>query len=248
MAFLALGSSCSWVERLEREGTPERRSAESARFSMVMVPIDPSESLPRGLEGTFEAEVVENGHRARLTMDFPNMRRGVPGPDAEFILVKDGPVYFRSIADPEPAPGGEEWIELEVAELSEVAPGMENFVSFLTNERFLTSRGIDEQYETGSATIRGVQTTGYTIQEDVDVVGDVLQLDQQTVEEMRSVLGDQAQWNFWVDNDGFVRRVEMPTPDPGDGIKGELKIRIDIFDFDGAFDVVVPDPSQVIEA
>lgn len=239
---------CSAFENLEREGSETVRPAERVRFSMSFQPTQPGEELPRELVGSFEGEIVEGGDRARLSTDIPSVPGGIPGPDIEFILLEGGPVYIRPIADPESLPEGKTWVLVELSQLPQVAPGMEQFITFLANDRLLQAKDLDEDDQVGTEVVRGVETTIYSSSVKVEEMAEVVGLSEQQVADMRGMVGDDARFKFWLDGEGFIRRMEMPTspPDTGGG-EDPVVFRIELYDYDGDFDVSIPPESEVMK-
>lgn len=241
---------CSAFENFEREGSENVRSAEKVRLSMSIQPAEPGEELPRELIGSFEGEIVGGGDRARLSMDIPSAPGGIRGPDIEFIFLEGGPVYLRPIADPESLPEGKTWVLIELSQLPQVAPEMEQYVAFLTNDRFLQAKNLDEGDQVGTAVVRGVETTIYSSSARVEEMAEVVGLSEQQVAEMRSIVGDDARFKFWLDGEGFIRRMEMPASIPSDigDFADPVVFRIELYDYDGDFDVPIPPRSEVTKA
>jgi hypothetical protein len=240
---------CSAFEDFEREGSETVEPAERARFSMSFQPAQPGEALPREFAGSYEGEIVEGGDTARLSMEIPSVPGGILGPDIEFIFLEGGPVYIRPIADPESLPEGKTWVLVELSQLSQVAPGMEQFITFLTNDRLLQAKDLDEDDQIGTEVVRGVETTVYSSSVEVEEMADVVGLSEQQVADMRSMVGDDARFKFWLDGEGFIRRMEMPAslpPDIGD-VEDPVVFRIELYDYDGDFDVSIPPESEVMK-
>lgn len=240
---------CSAFENFEREGSETVEPAERVRFSMSFQPAQPGEELPRELVGSFEGEIVEGGDTARLSMDIPSVPGGVLGPDIEFIFLEGGPVYIRPIADPDSLPEGKTWVLVELSQLPQVAPGMEQFITLLTNDRFLEAKDLDEEDQVGTELVRGVDTTIYSSSVEVEGMAEVVGLSEQQVADVRSMFGDDAQFKFWLDAEGFIRRMEMPAsipPDIGD-VEDSVVFRIELYDYDGDFDVSIPPESEVMK-
>jgi len=158
-------------------------------------------------------------------------------------------VYIRPIADPESLPEGKTWVVVELSQLSQVAPGMEQFITFLTNDRFLQAKDLDEDDQVGTEVVRGVETTVYSSSVEVEEMADVVGLSEQQVADMRSMVGDDARFKFWLDGEGFIRRMEMPAsipPDIGD-VEDPVVFRIELYDYDGDFYVSIPPESEVMK-
>ncbi len=208
----------------------------------------PGEELPNYLEGVFTGEIVEGGEKARLVMDLYGGRLAVPGPEAEFIFTQ-GSAYFRDLTVKKSS-RRRPWIRMQIAELETLAPGMENYVAFLTNDRFLESKDLDEEDRVGTEVVRGVETTVYSSTADLDEMADVVGLSDEQVTEMRTLVGDEAHFKFWLDDQGFVRRMEMPAslPSESGGAPDEVVIQIELYDYDGSFDIEIPPPDEVVDA
>lgn len=241
--------ACSASENFEREGSETVRPAERVRFSMSIQPAQPGEELPGELEGSFEGEIAEGGDRARLSMDVPSLPGGILGPDIEFILLERGPVYIRPIADPESLPEGKTWLLVELSQLPQLAPGMEPFITFLTNDRLLQAKDLDEDDQVGAEVVRSVETTIYSLSAEVEEMAEVVGLSEQQVVDMRSMVGDDARFKFWLDGEGFIRRMEMPASIPPDidAFEDPVVFRIEFYDHDGDFGVSIPPESEVMK-
>ncbi len=108
----------------------------------------------------------------------------------------------------------------------------------------MSAMSFDEEHEVGSASIRGVETTRYSMSENLDEMRDVLGVNDEEIAELESVVGEQLHIDFWLDEEGFVRRMEFPismTP----GGRSALA-RIELYDFDGNFDVEIPADSEML--
>lgn len=121
---------------------------------------------------------MESADKARLSMDIPSVPGGILGPDIEFILLEGGPVYIRPIADPESLPEGKTWVLVELSKLPQVAPGMEPFITFLTNDRLLQAKDLDEDDQVGTEVVRGVETTIYSSNLEVGEMAEVVGLSE----------------------------------------------------------------------
>ena len=243
-ALFLLLAACSALQDLEREGTTTRRFAESARLSLVFLPNE-GQSLPQQLEGVFEGEIANGGERARLTMDFGAGRGTVEGPELEMIFVKDGPVYMRPLAEPGILPRGKSWMEFEVEYLEQLAPGMQDFARLLVGDRILGTFDFPDEDEIGTATIRGEETVGYTINAESEEVAEVMGLSSEQLAEMERVMGEDLEFSFWLDDEGFARRMEAPVKFPRLAGPEPLTIRLEVFDLNADIEVEVPPASEV---
>jgi hypothetical protein len=235
-------SGCSALEKLEREGTAPEHTADRARFSMRFLPPEDGK-LPRGLAGKFDGEIVDGGERARLVMDLPTGGSGINGPDGEFIFVDDGRAFAR-FATRKKSVQDVRWLEVKTAQLEALAPGMEQLVSTLTTDRLLTSTNYSEDEVVGSENVRGVETTIYAFSEDLEEVVEVAGVSEDEANEMRTLIGDELQVRTWLDGRGFIRRLEIPMSMPGD--TDPVIVRTDLYEFDGSFEVELPDESEVV--
>jgi hypothetical protein len=98
-------------------------------------------------------------------------------------------------------------------------------------------RGVSNVRERGNETVRGVDTTHYAAQIQIDKVASKLQPDAaRALEQLARTLGTrQIPLDVWVDGDGLVRRVRMDWhPNVG-----ALKLSFELFDF-GDVHVKVP--------
>ena len=241
-----MASGCSMLEDLEREGTEPTKTAESARFAMEFEPAGGQE-LPKAMEVLISAQVVEGGERARLTMDSAAFPGGVEGPDLEFIFVKDGPVYFHPIAKEDTLPEGKSWYQLDESQLSEIIPGFDRYIGFFTDGRMMETRTLAEEQQTGAEDVRGVNTTVYTLSADIQEMASATGLSAAEVEEMQKLVGEEAEVTFWLDHDGFTRRMEMPLSLSLKGVNYFATAEIEMYDIDGTIEVDLPPPSKVIE-
>jgi hypothetical protein len=94
-----------------------------------------------------------------------------------------------------------------------------------------------------------VETTVYSSSVEVEEMADVVGLSEQQVADMRSMVGDDARFKFWLDTEGFIRRMEMPASIPPDigGVEDSVVFRIELYDYDGDFDVSIPPESEVMK-
>lgn len=220
--------------------------ADSARVRMTFRPAERgSRQVDRGL-GVFDAEIVLGGRTAAFTFDVPKRAAGVRGPEYEVIL-DQGFAYLKPLLEPTGLPEDKYWYYLPDDSLSEYLPQAGSVVDLLTDGELLRKASPTALPGRASERIRGVRTMRYDLPGGVREVARVAEIPRRRVDELRRLPAPARRFSFWVDADGFIRRMEFPMTD-GPGGRGPLLVTtIEVFDFDAPLTIQLPPMEDVAQ-
>lgn len=209
----------------------------SARFVMNAAIVDPDEGL---LKFSGRGAYADHGKTMRMRMTLAPTA-ATPRFAMEMVVV-GSTYYMRSPLFGVVLPRGKRWLAFHdrdaaaLSSLSQQDPAQ--ILEFL--------RATAEIEELGSETVRGVRTTHYKAEVDLDRVVDHARPDQrervrQVVDQIERAGIDTMPLEVWVDSENLVRRMKMDwTVSDKPGQTASIKITMDLFDF-GA-DVAVKAP------
>lgn len=180
-----------------------------------------------------------------MRMDAAAMIPGAEG-DIELRMV-DGAMYMGFgdlLADAPGAPRAireRPWVEVEIPEGASSA-GTQNFA-----DQLAALRGAGDVQQEGHDEIRGVETTKYHAEIDVQRALDrVASSDRDTVQKALGMFGDSLPMDVWIDDDGLPRRIAMKVHMTTDGHSITVDERMDFYDFGTDVSVEAPPPSEVM--
>ncbi len=189
--------------------------------------------------------------------------------DASVKVLVDGDVMYLYLGGMSDFLGiGGEWLRVDMAELAGAAGLGEDETTPQQIDPGLVAPGEvlealeqlgGEVTEVGADDVRGVQTTHYSGQIDLQRA-----LDELTPEEREEIQGmldlvapdstlPALPVDVWIDGDGFVRRVQMSVsladvPSPADVVAdGQISVTMEFFDLGVPVDIQPPSPDQVSE-
>ena len=214
--------------------TPEVSTARfEGRFSLVGAP---HSELPGGIEMTFSGAYDLANQASDVSIDFSGLVEAMAEADTsdeefEFLagffaepirIITIGDTawinwsFFTSFLGGE-APPGKVWIEGEADEAGAMTPDIGFGQSGSPTD-------ILEWFEDGEATIekrgreslRGVETTRYSVRVDLDSLAETMTEEERLEFEasMQSGLDGELPIDFWIDDDGLVRKFVLDVADP----------------------------------
>lgn len=227
----------------------EERSVETGRLHVAVLPSSDGQDLPKGLQMDVEAEITESGDRIRLVMEAGDVPKANPaGPEIELILDEGDEVYFRVLAERPKLPGGASWVRLDAADAERVMPGIEGVLKLVDADNLLTTAPEPDATEAGQETIDGVETTRYEDVEALDRIDEIIGLSGETFEQMRAATGEEIELTIWQDDEGFVRRFELPVAAsylaPRRGGGDLVVLQYTITDLGEDLTIELPDPAD----
>ena len=195
-------------------------------------------------EGEFDFEAQQG----TMTMELPAPL------STSFDMVFDGTTYFMSAeAFPVLPDLDAEWISFDAEELAEQSGVDVDQLSQggATNnpaEMLAALEGVSEDgiEEVGSEEIRGVETTHYAGEIDMQAAveqADVT-LDDATVQQFEELYGEGGvPFDVWIDGDGLTRRMDLTTPVEGQ----DVTVSIEMFDYGEPVDIDVPSGDEAVD-
>lgn len=260
LCLLALAASCGSSASAQEIVTraADATIAESTAKVALSVEISGREP-PNKLSITAEGVIDFAGERAAMTMDLGDSLAGagLAAADATVEVVTESTtIYMRS---PLLAQSGmisaDKWLKLDLVELSKTQ-GLD--LSQLTQAgsndprqglAFLEGATEDGVEELGTEDIRGVETTHYRAEIDLENAmkraGAVT--DPEAFRQFVDSLGmTTITVDAWIDDDNRVRRMSMPLPVPSMA-NGEASMTMDYYDFGTDVDVRVPSEGEVVD-
>jgi hypothetical protein len=218
--------------------------------------------LPRPMtmsgEGTFDYD----GRRSEATFDMSDV---LPG-GGSVKQVMDGFVFYMQLprAARQGLPPGKSWLKMDLQKLWEQA-GLRGFAQFAQanqadpSQMLMYLRGASDQIaEIGTEDVRGVETTHYRAQVDLEKALEQ-SLDEIPSELRRSVRASVDQLielmgvttfpvDVWIDDDGLARRMDvgfdMEVPAQG---ALSMDITVELYDFGVGVDIDTPPAHEVID-
>ncbi|MCC5953398.1 MAG: hypothetical protein JJU45_15000 [Acidimicrobiia bacterium] len=234
----------------------------SGRFEMVMALEGGSvEGELLRAEGAFD----ETSGRSSMTMDMsgfmtflsPEDMAGVSQEDAEMAMamfdepweiITDGDTaYMRMALFSAMFGAGDSWIQFE-DDTNEFTGDAAFMDADFSGEVLEALKGAGDVEEVGSETVRGADTTRYSVELDPELlaaeVGDP---------EIAEMAQGAAVMDVWIDGDDLVRRIEMVVDvdafgdldDMGE-LDGDIRVTIEMYDLGEPVDIELPDPADVI--
>lgn len=232
------------------EAASKTEAAKSMRLEMTM-----TMTAPGAEPMTITAKGAVDGTRSSMSMSMPAVE-GVALGDVE-VRSELPLVYMRMPFLQELAPTLKPWIKLDLDEVGkEAGIDLESIMQFSQQSDPTQSldylRAAGEVEEIGSATVRGVETTQYRAEIDLEryleQVGE--ESSQQAADAFRKVIElagmKTMSMNLWVDADSLVRRMtwtQHVAVEPG-AEPTATSISMDLFDFGTEVDVVLPPDDQ----
>jgi hypothetical protein len=211
------------------------QNAGGARMAMEMS----LSNMGEDVNATMDGEVDFATGDASITMRFSSPTS--PGVLEYRMLIVDRVMYLQP-------PGMEEtsgkWMKVDLNGMPGMSPmGMDpqGYVDFL--------EGASDEFETvGEEEVRGVPTTHYRVEIDVDKLMEAFSggsgLSGADLETLRSQLGDAVPVGVWIDGEGVLRRETVSITL---GETGPMEISLEIFDYGIDVNVQAPDPDEVLE-
>ena len=239
------GDDASPVEIVRAAAT--KTSDTSSRFSMnVEVP------GPQGGTVTGEGVLDYEDRRGTLSIQIPGM--------GTIDAVMDGLVMYLRFPEQVRAeiPGGKQWIRLDLATLGEKS-GVDLSALLQAQQSDPTQtlqylRGAsDDVREVGEEEVRGEPTTHYKATVDLKAAAEQLEGDARAAyEQAIARIGTTTlPLDVWIDDDGRARRMEfvqdMSALLAGSGASGEMRFRMELFDFGVEVDAEPPPADQVTD-
>lgn len=228
------------------------------------VAVSGSGSLDATVESTGEFDREAN--RSRMVLETGDLLGLVPGGEggaegdgagSTEIVVDGTTIYVRSPLFGALAQDGKPWLKTDAGSLPLGAGGLGGAQSDPAGILELFEGAGDEVEDLGRAEVRGVPTTHYRTDLELDELlarasGPAA---AELEERLRSLgAGDLPTMpaQAWVDDEGRVRRVELAfTPGAGapglDGGAVTMEITVELYDFDEPVDIAVPSADQVGE-
>lgn len=270
-ALLVPGSSKS-ADAAVSAAAQQTADQSTGRFSLTVSAsgVTQMPDVDLTVEGAYD---IPN-ERYEVSMDLTSMA-GVLGDaagmvgDASVRVVVDGDVMYLHLGGMSDFLGLDgEWLRVDMADLAGAAGLGEAEVPADQIDPGLLAPGDvlgaleqmgGEVTEVGTEEVRGVSTTHYSGQIDLQKA-----LDELTPEERDEVQGlldfvapdstlPALPVDVWIDDEGFVRRVELSLslaelPGPADAvIDGQVSVTMEFFDLGAPVDIQPPSPDQVSE-
>lgn len=190
------------------------------------------------------------------------MSMSMPAPlDSEVEMVfADTTFYMRSDAFGGELPGGAEWVEFDLSDLTEdsgldLDALMQQGANDPTNALDALEGVVGEVEDLGEDEVRGVSTTHYAATIDIaeayeaaqdaaeDTGADGPIVDQEQFDQFVAAYGDEpVETEIWIDDDGLVRRQTMVIPVMGQ----EMTQSMEFFDYGAPVEVEIPDDSETV--
>jgi hypothetical protein len=253
----ACGSDASAQEIVTRaaDATIAESTAKVALSVVITGNNLPDQKLTLDAEGVIDFA----GKRTAMTMDLGDSLAGagIAAADSTMELITEGSViYMRSpLFSQGGAISADKWLKLDLTELSKTE-GLDlgQLQQAGNNDprqglAFLEGATKDGVETVGSEPIRGVETTHYRAEIDLE---DAIEqsgavTDPEAFRKFVDALGTKTiTVDTWIDDDNRVRRVSIPMPMPT-STDGEAKMTMDYFDFGTEARITVPAPEEVVD-
>jgi hypothetical protein len=262
LIVLALLAGCGGGSDEDAKGALEAAAKKTTGNQSGRVSIDgtiggtglPDDARIRG-SGVFDTATT----RARIELDFSSFAalapsQGIDAADLKGEFIQDGSVMFMRLPVLQKRGLTKEWLRVDAAELAK-AQGL-NVGSFGQYTQFDPSQALKyllavsgDVDEVGEEDVRGVGTTHYKAQVDLEKVVDVLPKGQreqarQTIEQLTKQVGEsEIPIEVWIDDDGLVRRERIDYGIEQGGQEVSLRFDIELYDF-GIDAGIEPPPAE----
>ena len=216
---------------------------------------------PQPVEFKGEGVVDNANRRGRLSFDFGSLAdalngSGIDPSDLSGEVIFDGFDFYMSFpALTQVLEGGKEWVKFDLEKLSK-AQGVDlsQFTQFGQADpsqalQYLRAVSGDVE-DKGQEEVRGVSTTHYAAEVDLNKFPDVLpeeqrELAEDSVKALVSKLGGDGTlpMDVWIDDDGLIRRQRFEFAfEPEGGTEFSFRYDIELYDF--GLDVAVEPPPE----
>jgi hypothetical protein len=239
---VACATGSSVLDKLEAAGE-KTGTAETARIYMSGHAEGDSEAAEQ-FDGFSAEGIIDSGSDSfQIDMSFPGMAGDGFSGDISLIIV--GETYYLSVAEPRLLPPGKKWVEMDKTTAEQLGPGISGFQQM---GNLTQSAGfVEDAEEVGNERVRGTETTRYRSTFNIaealeDAEGD----ERERLEAMRSQVGsDSVIMDFWLDDEGFIRRMAFPVEMPR---VGSVDFTMEFDDFGADLQVEAPPAGEVVEA
>ncbi|HVM16520.1 MAG TPA: hypothetical protein VM290_02965 [Gaiellaceae bacterium] len=253
LALAGCGGGSFSLESLSQVADRTRDEGSSRMDFAATVQVQ-GETVEMSGEGVFDYEA----NRGTMTMQVPEA--------GEMELVVDGTVYYMRFPDGDAGlPEGKRWVRFDVAELSGVQGGRPQQLQQQNPAEMLEYlRASDaEPEEVGTEEVRGVETTHYRAQLDLEraIEQQLQELPEEQRERQRQAMRQQLELlsqttvpvEVWVDEDGLLRRMtlvmtmQVPAQE-GEPVEMRMTQRMELYDYGVEVDVEPPPAAEVVDA
>ena len=211
------------------------------------------------LHMTGDGKVDFRNREARMTFDVGDLLRGsgLPASANEkwTILTQGLVVYMHAPSLAQQLPAAKEWLKLDVEKLAKSQNvNLGQFRELTQNDptqmlEYLkaASGKIDK---VGTEDVRGVETTHYRANVDLDKVADqapakLRKTFRESIQSLKQGLGtDKIPVDVWVDDDNLVRRLAEHLPI---ATGGKIDFSVDFFDFGTPVSITPPPASETLD-
>jgi hypothetical protein len=258
LVLIALVAGCGGSDD-DAKGALEAAAKKTTGNQSAQVSIDgtiegsglPKPARIRG-SGVFDTATT----RARIELDFSNLgslapTQGVDPQDLRGEFIQDGTVMYMRLPVLQKQGVTKEWLKVDAAELAEAqglsAGSFGQFTQFDPSQslKYLLAVSGDVE-ELGEDDVRGVQTTHYRTEVDLEKVPDTLPKGQReqarkAIEQLVDQVGEsEIPVEVWIDEEGLVRRERIDYEIDQGGQKVALRFDIELFDFGIDADIQPP--------
>jgi hypothetical protein len=196
---------------------------------------------------------------ASMTFDVGDLLRGsgLPAsPGEKWTIVTQGlVVYMHAPTLAQQLPGRKEWLKLDVEAVAKSRNvDLGQFRQLTQNDptqMLAYLRAVSGKVEkVGTESVRGVETTHYKAQVDLDKVADqappqLRKTFRASIQSLKRSLGaDTIPVDVWIDGDNLVRRLAEHLPVPG---TGKIDFSVDFYDFGAPVNISPPPESETLD-
>jgi hypothetical protein len=227
-----------------------------ADFSLAMdgvIPGSPGRRVTMNGEGAFDTR-AQSG---RMTFDMSEFAKAVGAQDfGDMRIVMERFVMYMNLPLLQQLqPGMKPWIRFDLRRLAAQQgfdlAGLQQVNQSDPRQALLYLRAASGRVdEVGEEDVRGVSTTHYRMTVDLEKVAKLNPEQRRNVERVVEQSGvRKVPTEVWVDDEGLVRRMALAYEDMqfAGGQRGDMAMRMELYDFGVDVDVSPPPPGQVID-
>ncbi len=232
--------------------------AGTSRFEMVMAFDATGQAYEVTATGAYDADA----RRTEMTMDMGSALQAlgatgggsVPeGFDDPWRVVVDGETAYLQLPMLATLTGTDGWVSMGPDDLGMGADLGIGAGAYDPSKLLESLRGVGgEPTVVGEEAVRGVDTTHYRVEVDLDeALANVPEAQRDTVEASLDQLGDlegaAIPVDVWIDDDGLPRRVQLDLSTALGAIAGDgtMQMTMELFDYGEAVDIEVPPADEV---
>ncbi len=222
-------------------------AAESSRFALVATIDVTALGVDVSGEFTAEGEFEFAEGRGRYTLDLTDLvgQLGVPGSATGEVLREDDVVYLNFPLLALLAPGGNEWIKIDLGSDAELAGfDLGRFNELVDPALYLAylQAASEDTEDLGSEDVSGTETTHYRTTIDLELALETAPASQQsTIQALIDAGTTLLPADVWIDGDGLVRKISFEFPATDQPGTGSVSMELSDFGVDVTFDTPAAD-------